>query len=344
VVAIFYDTADRLARDFGIAGAFGSVSDDQTDAILAAVDELKKGRPADDPYADPWYVLLGHHPYDELTGSSQNNLQALVIALDAAGVRCGHGNDEDCDRPHVLALVAAHTHRAESHRHCIGQRVMREIVVGSVIDPPQQGALIEVGLDAHGRGALRLSTLPTVARPGFVCAVNQAIDAGSCRRVMGNLAAAPACQDLVRGADADGTSGNSCDALERPLSIDAQIEGIVQHGGPVDPRALKAIDNKRARALLRCVCRDVPAGQAPLGCGDLSRPLKGEHYFPIIKALAEDPAHQEEVACLSWAASSLQAHKAAGMTMADALRCAFDDPTLAPAQVTVAAAEEQACR
>ena len=344
VVAIFYDTADRLARDFGIAGAFGTVSSNQTDAILAEVDAAKKGRPADDPFADPWYILLGHHPYDELTGPSQANLQALVIALDAAGVRCGHGTDEDCDRPHVLALVAAHTHRAESHRHCIGQRVMREIVVGSVIDPPQQSALIEVGLDAHGRGALRLSTLPTVARPGFVCAANQAIDAGACRRVMGDLAAAPACQDLVRGADADGTSGNSCDSLERPLSVDAQIEGIILHGGPVDPRALKAIDNKRARALLRCLCRDVPAGQQPLGCGDLSRPLKGEHYFPVVKALAEDPAHQEELACLSWAASSLQAHKATGMTMADALRCAFDDPTLAPARVTVASAEEQACR
>jgi hypothetical protein len=31
------------------------------------------------------------------------------------------------------------------------------------------------------------------------------------------------------------------------------------------------------------------------------------------------------------------------MTMADAIRCAFDDPTLPPAQVTVATREDVAC-
>ena len=346
VVAIFYDTSDRLARDLGIAGAFGTVSKRQTDAILAAVEALKRQR--GDAYADPWYVLLGHHPYGELTRWSRKRVDALVSALDRAGAACGHDGEVDCPEPRVLALVSAHTHRAESHRHCIGKRVMREIVVGSVIDPPQQGALIEVGLDAHGRGALRLSTLPSVARPGLVCeAKSYALDAGACRRVISDLATAPDCQDLARGADADGTSGDSCDALERPLSVEAQIDGIVRHGGPVDPDELRAIDNKRARALLRCVCRDTrdPKGQQkPQGCSDLRQPLTDERYFGIVKALAEDPARRDELACLSWAASSLQAHKAAGMTMADALRCAFDDRTLAPARITVATAEEQACR
>lgn len=348
VVAIFYDTSDRLARDFGVAGAFGTVSEHQTDAILAAVETLK--RQGGDAYADPWYVLLGHHPYVELTRWSKKRVEALVTALDGAGAACGHDGEVDCPEPRVLALVSAHTHRAESHRHCIGRRVMREIVVGSVIDPPQQGALIEVGLDAHGRGALRLSTLPAVARPGLVCAAKTyALDAGACRRAIGELATVPDCQDLVRGADADGTSGDSCDTLERPLSVEAQIDGIVKHGGPVDPDELRAIDNKRARALLRCVCRDDPANdtkpaQKPPGCSALQQPLTDERYFGIVKALAEDPAHRDELACLSWAASSLQAHKATGMTMADALRCGFDDPSLAPAQVTVATAEEQACR
>ena len=48
--------------------------------------------------------------------------------------------------------------------------------------------------------------------------------------------------------------------------------------------------------------------------------------------------------CLAWAAADLQQHKAAGMTMADALRCAFDDPTLPAAQVTVASREDVPCR
>jgi len=345
VVAIFYDTSDRLARDFGIAGAFGTISRHQTKEILAAVRALKDSQHAGDAYFDPWFVLLGHHPYGELTRWSRKRLDALIAELDCPGTSARDDAKKDCAEPRVLGLVTAHTHHALSHRHCIGKRVMREIVVGSVIDPPQQGALIEIGLDAHGRGALRLSTLPAVARPGFVCpAKSYALDAGACRRVMGDLAASPACQDLVRGADAEGISGDSCDTLERPLSIAAQISGIVAHGGPVDPDELWAIDNKRARALLRCVCRDVPGGKLPAQCAQLEEPLAGEHYFPIIKALAEDPARRDELACLSWAASSLQEHKATGMTMADALRCAFDDPTLAPARVTVATAEEQSCR
>jgi len=357
VVAIFYDTSDRKARDYGIAGSNGAVSAEQTEDILGAVRALREQH-RNDEYADPWYVLLGHHPFGELTSSSQRHLKDLVSKLDGGDTSCGEGDREDCSDPHVLALVSAHTHIAESHRHCIGRRVMREIIVGSVIDPPQQAALLEVGLDANHRAAVRLSTVPAVARPGLVCpAKNYALDASACRRVMGDLASAPACQDLVRGADADGTSGDSCDSLERPLSVGAQIAGIVAHGGPADPEALKAIDNKRARALLTCVCRDVPLteqekreGQTspqppPVQCATLKQPLTDEYYFGIIKALAErNSARRDELACLSWAASSLQAHKATGMTMADALRCAFDDPTLAPAQVTVAAAEEQACR
>jgi hypothetical protein len=69
----------------------------------------------------------------------------------------------------------------------------------------------------------------------------------------------------------------------------------------------------------------------------------GEAYAPAITELARDPDRRVELACLSWAASALQRHKAAGMTMADAIRCAFDDPTLPPAQVTVAVAEDVSC-
>jgi hypothetical protein len=342
VVAIFYDTSDRLGRDFGIAGSFGTVSDAQKQAILAEVERQKAGRPKSDPYAEPWYVLFGHHPYDEMTSAGQTTLTDLISSLDRADRHCGGKWTEDCGQPRVLAMITAHTHTAESHRHCVGHRLVREIVVGSVIDPPEQASLVEIGLDSHGHAALRLSTLPTVARPGLVCAANHALDAGVCQRAMGRLAAAPACQELVRGLDADGASNNSCDSLERPLSVEDQINGIVLHGGPSDPKQVKALDNKRARALLSCVCRDVVSGQVP-GCAELARPLKDEHYFPIIRALAEDPAHQDEVACLAWAASSLQAHKATGMTMSDAIRCAFDDPTLPAAQVSVATSEDVAC-
>jgi hypothetical protein len=40
----------------------------------------------------------------------------------------------------------------------------------------------------------------------------------------------------------------------------------------------------------------------------------------------------------------VQEHKAAGMTMADALRCSFEDTTLSAAREFVAVLEERACR
>jgi hypothetical protein len=58
----------------------------------------------------------------------------------------------------------------------------------------------------------------------------------------------------------------------------------------------------------------------------------------------EKRARQTELACFSWAAAAVQAHKASGMTMREALRCAFDDETLPAAQETVATLEERPCR
>src|SRR5262249_31047735 len=153
-----------------------------------------------DPFADPWFVLFAHHPYDELTSAGRKELDHLIGALDGvrAPGRCV-GGDPGCEGPRVLALITAPTHTAETHRHCVNQRLVREIVVGSVIDPPEQAAWVEIGADAHGQGALRLWTLPSVARPGFVCASAHAVSAGACHRAIGNLAAAPACQALVAG-------------------------------------------------------------------------------------------------------------------------------------------------
>jgi hypothetical protein len=41
---------------------------------------------------------------------------------------------------------------------------------------------------------------------------------------------------------------------------------------------------------------------------------------------------QKELTCLSWAGAAVQEHKAAGMTVPAALRCAFEDPTLPSAK------------
>ena len=60
---------------------------------------------------------------------------------------------------------------------------------------------------------------------------------------------------------------------------------------------------------------------------------------------ARTPADWErELACLAWAASAVQAHKAGGMEMTDALRCAFDDGTITAAKDYVAVLKSRECR
>jgi len=347
VIAIFLDTSDRGQRDFGVSGEFGSFSPRQEIEILDAVEKLQRSRSGEPAYADPWYVLLGHVPYGALTKPSRAALDDLIQRLDGRGDDC-KPYDERCHRARVIGLLTAHTHTAEAHRHCVAQRLVREVVIGSVIDPPQQAALLEIGLDQRGRGALRVSTLPTVARAGLTCDSSHMIDAGVCQRAMALLAAAPECQGLVASVDTGEEAGATCETLERPLSLEAQVDGIVRHGGPADGDELELAENRRARALLNCVCRPSPTSksgiaQPPKECLAREPPLKDERYAQVIESLARDPDRQTEMACLSWAAAAVQRHKAAGMTMADAIRCAFDDPTLEPAQVTVATAEYEPC-
>jgi hypothetical protein len=337
VLGVFIDTSDQLAEDYGIAGTNGTFSGTQREQIQSAI----RGQETDGAWSDPWFVVFGHIPYGELTSASQKEVQALITALDDGGCQA---RGPDCTHTRVIALVTAHTHFAESHRRCMGHRLVREIVVGSVIDPPQQAALLEVGLDARGRGVARLSTMPAVARAGFTCSADYAIPAKACVETIAQLAQAPRCRDLVAGIDRDEQPTQSCDDLTRPMSLAEQIDGIARRGGPTDPEELRYGEEIRARSLVRCVCRDpLPEGAGLLCASALRAPLDDEAYGAVIEALARDEKHQTEMTCLAWAASVVQQHKAAGMTMSDALHCAFVDPTLPPAQVTVAAAKDVPC-
>lgn len=238
-------------------------------------------------------------------------------------------------------MIAAHTHNPESNRHCIGQRLLREIVVGSVIDPPQEASLIEIGLDTRDRAALRLTALPLVARAGLACSNEHTIDAGSCRQTLATLTLSPDCQDLLAPA---GTAA-TCETLERDLTFGEKIDRIVHFGGPRDTDTIKAEDARRARALVRCVCRQEGTSEASASCpGVWPAPLEKEAYASLIEELSRDPQRQRELACLSWAASAVQQHKSNGMRMSDAIRCAFDDPKIAPEHITVADTEDVACR
>jgi hypothetical protein len=343
VLGIFIDTSDRRARDFGVAGSFGSFSKEQREQIVAQVRDLRADASPVDPWSDPWFVIFDHIPYRELAHPSQIQLAELVATLDAPPPTCAAGGPE-CKDSRVIGLVSAHTHVAGSHRHCLAERLVREIIVGSVIDPPEQAALMEIGLDAAGRASIRLATMPTVARPGLACSTAHAISAADCKTTLARLGQSPACSDLLVNTDTSEQPGRSCGVLDAdPAKLWDEIEGIIEHGGPDDPDELKAIDTRRAQTLLRCICRP-EVGSQSAGCESaIADPLTNEAYAPIIETIAHDPNRQEELACLGWAAAALQAHKANGMTISDALRCAFDDTALPPAQVTVASADRVAC-
>jgi hypothetical protein len=343
VLGIFLDTSDRRASDHGIAGSYGAFSESQRKRIVGDVRDLEAGRGASDPWADPWFVVFAHVPYRELAAKSQTELAELLATLDAPPPGYPSGEPGRA-APRVIALVTAHTHVAESFRHCIGKRLVREIVVGSVIDPPEQASLLEIGLDGGGYGALRLSTLPTVARPGFASDATLAVSAEACRNQMDKLAALPACQALAGGLPTSRVPRRSCESLEAWLPTFDELEGLSRYGGPSDPDELEALDVRNAQALLRCLCRPEEDNTVPTTCAETLRdPLAGDAYGPIIAAIARDPARKEELTCLAWAAAELQAHRAQGMSISDSIRCAFDDRTLPPAQVTVASTEEVSC-
>src|SRR5262249_16662251 len=79
VVGIFVDTSDRGDPDYGIAGAYGTFSRKQKEKILAAVETEKAS------LNDPWFVVFAHIPYRELTSAGQQELGALIAALDGGG-------------------------------------------------------------------------------------------------------------------------------------------------------------------------------------------------------------------------------------------------------------------
>lgn len=345
VVAVFLDSSDRGENDFGVPGEHGALSAKQAREVQPAIQSLKQAEREQSPWADPWFVLFMHHPYDALTKASQRNLDELVKGLNG-------GNPRAAAR--VLALISAHTHTAKSFWHDVGSHKLREIVIGSVIDPPQQAAWLELGLDTRGQAALRVSSLPTVARAGRMCATDHAVDAGVCQRAMARLAAAPECRSLLT----DDTAEASCEKLERTLSTKERLNALAVAASNDDPKTIRQKQDKRAQVLLQCVTRGLPRGSASLPnaiatqtCpqhalkpGLLEDPLANDAYAPLIAELAADdcrsspnePSHHQELACLAWAASAVQEHKASGMTMASAIRCSFDDPSLPAAQVCVA--------
>jgi hypothetical protein len=311
------------------------------------------------------YLLFGHHPFDEITPDSQKRIARFIARLDRGPGPKADGDDDDDPNseladpelagrpaPRVLALITAHTHLAQAKYHCMGGRFVREIVVGSTIDPPQEASLLTVGADDRGVPALRLRTLPAVAREGRTCGNEPVISALQCQQVVGALAEKADCRRLFESDAAPGLPSPAragprpdCQVLERSLSLVDRLKATGNYRGPDTAEGIKTAQVVRTRRLFACLCRDKRCTSPPAA---LTLDDDRAYHEFFLNALEQgDPAGRDqwekELTCLSWAASAVQAHKSAGMTIADALRCGFDDATLPPAKEYVTVLESRSC-
>jgi len=219
------------------------------------------------------------------------------------------------------------------------------VVVGSTIDPPQQAALLTVGPDETGAASLRLRTLPAVGREDRTCGVEPTVAAGDCQRLVAGLQKEPDCRALFRSDDR--RLAADCQDLERPMTLEDRLRAILVSQGPVTPTGIKQEQKTRTRHLFSCLCRRGTCAPPPeaLSLDD----DRGQMQFLLGLMEKGTPAYsgaewEQQLTCLSWAASAVQAHKAAGMEISDGLRCAFDDPTMAAAKEYVAALRTESCR
>jgi hypothetical protein len=330
VIGIFLDTNDGAAFDWGVPGTVGSISADQIAAAERAVEEVRANRSG--PYrSDPAYVVFSHIPYRDLARASRGRVDDLVKWLDDSPGADGGG-------PRVLALVAAHKHMADAHRHCIARRVVREIIIGSTIDPPQQAALVDIGADAQGRLALGLHTLQTVGRPDATCPGGPArVSAAVCRTMAAEISKVPACAPLFAAGPGPGDlPARACEDIERPRTLAERLAALRTFAGPRSADERRALESRTAKDLLACLCRDG-------SCRAPADPFAGEAHAPAVAEAFSHPGKRDELVCLAWAASAMQQHRAAGMTLPEALRCSFDDPTTPAERVSVATLESARC-
>jgi hypothetical protein len=394
LAAIFVDTADGEEFDQGIAGLYGTFSAAQDRRLRALVKELP--RRAGELYQKPVWLIFAHHPVAELLPPSRERLFDFIASLDGVendGKRATEPGQPPPE-PRALALITAHTHHAEAHRHCVGGRALREFVIGSTIDPPQQAALLEVGRDASDLPSVRVRTIPSVARDGFVCPgePKSGLNACTCRRIIAHLKSKSECAPLFQPEDG---LARDCGELEKPTSLEQRIEALAGSRRRLDPENIKEQQSARAAKLLACVCRRPKAGGEPYCTPPRQEKIfENEAYHDaILRRLEADkgregranpyacgagtggevgttgtgagagevgatgagggavgkggegdePSGVDELTCLAWAAAAVQSHKASGMTFSEALRCAFDDPSLPAAQEPTASLEARAC-
>jgi hypothetical protein len=325
LLAIFIDTADERERDYGIAGDFGTLSEAQVDKLLdlsKTVAQHKGGLFAERPL----YLIFGHSPIRTLTRKAKQQLGRLVGRLD------------DGKGPRVVAYLAGHTHRKSAAAECLAGRRLPEVIIGSTLDPPEEAAIVRVGPDASGALTVRVRALGLVDVQSRSCGREPTIAASECTTLLAAWKRdRPCCADLFRRSD--GSNGPDCQAFDKAVSTMDRLKLTVETTTAPDENEILTEQKQRARSLFACL-----ASQPDCGVAEDLASLNDDAYTNFLKRVAATPEGEKALACLAWAASDMQAHKATGMQISDAIRCAFDDPSLPGPAEYVVSLEAVPCR
>jgi hypothetical protein len=308
VLGAFLDSSDYGLFRLGIAGLQGDLSYAQVDWVTERLDQKPEAL----------VLLFMHHPFDETSLLAQRALKELA----------GHLGGR------LLGIVSAHTHLAGLRHHCMGAAgLVPEFVLGSVTDPPQEAAILDVGPDADGNPAVRVTTIPAVSRSDLDCAGPDPVPAPSTTglRVDNPRISATTCQAVLANLR------DECDALfwgdHKSVSDQSECPDYVKSWWPSlepgddlpspDPAKVKCMQQDRAWRVLECVRRRLPKTLA--ASTDLRQPLDNPKLFDWIDEVYERGGpERQELVCLSWVASILQAHKSRGWGLPQAMDFSLD--------------------
>lgn len=234
--------------------------------------------------SDAWVLLFMHHPYGELSEVGIHQITAITKHI-------GVGR--------LLGLVSAHTHFAARRIHTIDGDEIPELVVGSTIDPPQEAALLEITNRGGPKPTIQIRTIPAVRRRGQTCVPESPAE------ITGE-----ACAAIFK------TLANEQEPSCKALFEEANVPTAGAHFA--SPDQLAAAQRKSATSLLKCVFRGRSGVSVP------ENPLFDEWVYPLLDAMAREPAREPELVCLSWAASVLQGHKQNGWRYNHALAMSLE--------------------
>jgi hypothetical protein len=308
VIGVFLDSSDYRLLSLGVAGLQGQMSGAQLRWLDQAVDQLPK---------QSYLVLFAHHPIGDMAVMTRRHLRHLARRLG----------------PRLLAFVTAHTHIAAMGRPFDHDPPTWEFTVGSVTDPPQEAAVLEIGHGADRMPYARLRTIPAIARTRQVCAQDQlehSISAEQCRNAIACLRQDAHCHDLFAGPSKPPVAGllaPSCQPESGGLSWWQALrngDAHVKH-----PAEVKCIQYERTQWLLQC-----------LGGSDENHrsSLDDQNLYSEVEAYREAPTPADidrhvVLTCLSWAASVLQNYKWQGWRLAEAMDLGFDSAATFGARV-----------